>query len=361
MLDVQHRRSGWRWCRCPISIRNLPGTRRGQTSASTARRSASTRWARPSRSSTRRRRSTAALVTLTDAFDASHPIQVAGFTIYDYHPENRSLTRAGGHRLFLEHRLGARSPRRSATERQRAFIEQIGMLRRTGDRAAGSRPAAVSRAVAADQHHDHRLRPRHRGDARCISRSAVAAMVNGGLAASGDADHAQRRRGAEGEPVISAVDLARDPPAPASRGRERAPAGRPTCPVICRRQDRHGREARRPAATPERAHRLLRRRLPDERSALSSCSSWSTNRSRTKPRMAMRPAAGSRRRPLDAIVQRMAPLLGIEPVIEPADDQADPLFVVRQHVGVIAVRLAALLDNDRSVQASRWQIWISGA
>ncbi len=70
-------------------------------------------------------------VAITDAFDASHPLHVAGFTISDFHPENRSLTVPEV--IVYSSNIGsALIAERLGTERQRAFMEEIGMLRRTG-------------------------------------------------------------------------------------------------------------------------------------------------------------------------------------------------------------------------------------
>ena len=101
----------WRWSRCRISIPTSPAPHRPRR-CSTARRSGPTRWARCSRSSTRRWRSTTHVTTMTSGYDATNPIHIGRFTIHDDHAQRRWLTRAGDLHVFLEHRRGQDGGRR---------------------------------------------------------------------------------------------------------------------------------------------------------------------------------------------------------------------------------------------------------
>ena len=137
---------------------------------STAPRSASTRWARPSRSSPRRWRSIPAPRRCPSGYDATKPIHVARFTITDYHGKNRWLSVP---EIFIySSNIGAAKMALDVgTERQQDYLRRLGLLTPATHRAARGRHAAGARALARDQHHDHRLRPRHRGDAAAAYRS----------------------------------------------------------------------------------------------------------------------------------------------------------------------------------------------
>jgi len=70
-------------------------------------------------------------VAMSDAFDARHPLRVAGYTISDFHPENRMLTLPEV--IVYSSNIGAALiAEKLGTDRQRAFMDEIGMLSRTG-------------------------------------------------------------------------------------------------------------------------------------------------------------------------------------------------------------------------------------
>jgi cell division protein FtsI (penicillin-binding protein 3) len=70
-------------------------------------------------------------VAISDAFDARRPLHVGGFTISDFHPENRILTVP--EIIVHSSNIGAALiAERLGTDRQRGFMGEIGMLSRTG-------------------------------------------------------------------------------------------------------------------------------------------------------------------------------------------------------------------------------------
>jgi cell division protein FtsI (penicillin-binding protein 3) len=69
------------------------------------------------------------VIGINDTVDASHPLRVAGFTISDFDPENRPLTVSEV--LIYSSNIGsALIAQKIGTERQRKFMNSIGMLRR---------------------------------------------------------------------------------------------------------------------------------------------------------------------------------------------------------------------------------------
>ncbi len=66
---------------------------------------------------------------IDDSFDARHPIRIGGFTISDFHPENRMLTVPEV--IMYSSNIGAAlMGKELGTERQRDFMTELGMLRR---------------------------------------------------------------------------------------------------------------------------------------------------------------------------------------------------------------------------------------
>jgi cell division protein FtsI (penicillin-binding protein 3) len=71
------------------------------------------------------------VATLTSTFDATHPLDIAGYTIHDDEPQNRWLTVP--EILVYSSNIGsARIATELGTERQRDFLGRLGLLRRTG-------------------------------------------------------------------------------------------------------------------------------------------------------------------------------------------------------------------------------------
>jgi len=66
---------------------------------------------------------------IDDSFDARHPIRIGGFTISDFHPENRMLTVP--EIIMYSSNIGAAlMGKELGIERQRNFMTELGMLRR---------------------------------------------------------------------------------------------------------------------------------------------------------------------------------------------------------------------------------------
>ncbi len=131
--------------------------------SSTGLRSAPTRSARCSRSSPRRWRSIYRVTTMTGGYDATHPIQIGRFTIHDDHAQGRWLivpeifmysSNIGAAKMALD--VGA--------ERQRDFLGKLGLLKAPSFELPEIAAPSCPIDVAADQYHDHRLRPWHLGE-----------------------------------------------------------------------------------------------------------------------------------------------------------------------------------------------------
>ena len=99
---------------------------------------------------------------LASRYDATNPIQVGGFTIHDDHPQQRWLTVP---EIFMySSNIGAAQMALDAgTDRQRDFLGRLGCCASPASSCRRSATPLVPSPVAADQHHDHRLRPRHLG------------------------------------------------------------------------------------------------------------------------------------------------------------------------------------------------------
>ena len=128
---------------------------------------------------------------IEDSYDATEPIRVSRYLIRDHHPENRWLTvpeilihssNIGAARMAVE--VGA--------ERQRAFLDALGMFEANAPGDVRARPAPRTPALVRTHHDDGELRhglavtPLH-------LLANYAALVNGGIA--GDADAAEARAG----------------------------------------------------------------------------------------------------------------------------------------------------------------------
>ena len=114
------------------------------------------------------------------------------------------------------------------SEAQRAFFDKIGFLKPLNTAAAGGRRAALSAQLDEDQHHDHRLRPRHLGDAAASGDrrrprwSTAASCIRRRLV--------KRTAASDPRPARHpGQDLGADAPAAAAERRSRAPARTPTC------------------------------------------------------------------------------------------------------------------------------------
>ena len=233
-----------------------------------------------------------------------------------------------------------------------ASSASIGLLQPPLDRAArGRRSRSCPRHWRDDQHHDHRLRPRHLGDARCSSRapvgrrSSTAASCIRRPSSSANADAGDR-----GPARDLAEDLRRDAPAAAAR-RQRAPA--------------NGR--RRPAtwsaARPARPRRSAARRLPPAmRARRSFVGAFPMNDPRYVILVMLDEPQGHRRdlrlrdRRLDrgarrsrSIVRRMAPLLGIPPMptASPGECTSVLLIAGERHECEGRTSVASALDRRR--------------
>ena len=116
-------------------------------------------------------------VTLASVFDATSPIKIDRFTINDDHPQRRPLTVPE----IFTYSSNIASAKMAADvmgpEAQTRLLRQDRLPEAAQHAASRARRAALAAPLGQDQHHDHRLRARHLGDA----------------AASGD------RRGGDGE------------------------------------------------------------------------------------------------------------------------------------------------------------------
>ena len=108
-------------------------------------------------------------VTLSSVFDATSPIKIDRFTINDDHAQRRPLTVPELFK-FSSNIASAKMAVAMGTETQRAFFDKIGFLKPLNTQLTELAGAALSAALDDDQHHDHRLRARHLGDAACTWR-----------------------------------------------------------------------------------------------------------------------------------------------------------------------------------------------
>ena len=183
------------------------------------------------------------------------------------------------------------------TDRQKAFLAKFGMLRPVSVELPELGKPLYPRRLAADQHHDDRLRPRHRRQpAACRLRRgapwSMAACMRRATLIKRAPDEVTRRPARD-----LGRDLGRDAraAAPGGRGRHRQ-VGR-SAGLSRRRQDRHGGED----SSAQAATQPMRCSPPSSACSRSttratSSWSWSTSRSRTPIPTALPPAAGSRPR-----------------------------------------------------------------
>ena len=165
--------------------------------------------------------------TSTAATTPTEPLQLGRHRIRDFHAKRRWLSVP--EILAFSSNIGAAKMAHDAGQRAaaRLFRTRFGLLDRFPIRAAGGRRAAVAVALAADQHRDRRLRPRHRRVA-----AADGGCGRGGVLCSAPRPRAHLVAG-RGAAPCAAVGRGRDRrPAAladvADRGR-RAPASRPRC------------------------------------------------------------------------------------------------------------------------------------
>ena len=104
-------------------------------------------------------------ITMTSVFDATSPIKIDRFTINDDHPQRRPLTVPE----IFKYSSNIGSAKMAADvigpEAQKAFFDKIGFLKPLTIELPELGRAAVAAPLGTHQHHDHRLRPRHLGDA----------------------------------------------------------------------------------------------------------------------------------------------------------------------------------------------------
>ena len=262
--------------------------------ASTGPRSAPTRWARCSRSSPWRWRSTTSVTTLAGGYDATNPIHIGRFTIHDDHAQQRWLSVPEIFEYSSQYRRGEDGARR----RRRSPARFPGTARAAA-RAAASSCKEVAAPLVPSPWRPVNTMTIGFGHGISVSplqvATAVSAVVNGGMLhrptllkrAPGAARqrHARHRR----------RNLGRDAQAAAPRRRARHRQARRGAGLSRRRQDRHGREGQ-PASIMPRM-RCSRPSSASSRSTIRAiwCWSASTSRTATSSPSASPPAAGSRR------------------------------------------------------------------
>ena len=143
------------------------------------------------------------IVHMNDRFDATHPIRIGGFTIEDYKPENRFLTVPEV--LIHSSNIGAAKMAMAVgEEQQREFFDRLGMFRRTsielpetGQPLYPSNWRPINTMTAAFGH-GIAVTPLHLA-------SAVSALVNGGSLRPATLIAREPDEVFEGDPVISAA------------------------------------------------------------------------------------------------------------------------------------------------------------
>jgi cell division protein FtsI (penicillin-binding protein 3) len=142
------------------------------------------------------------VIGINDSVDASHPLRVAGFTISDFHPENRPLTVSEV--IMYSSNIGsALIAQRIGTERQRKFMNSIGMLRR----ASIEIPEAGAPMYPTDWRPINTMTIAY-GHGIAVSAlhlvTGIAAMVNGGIMRPATLIHRTADQVSDGERVIKA-------------------------------------------------------------------------------------------------------------------------------------------------------------
>ena len=111
----------------------------------------------------------AGVVDIAGGYDASQPLQIGRHRIDDFHAKRRWLS-VPEIMAFSSNIGAAKMAHELGTERQRAYFARFGLLERFPIQLARGRAAAGAVAVAADQHGDRGVRPRHRGVAAADGR-----------------------------------------------------------------------------------------------------------------------------------------------------------------------------------------------
>ena len=121
------------------------------------------------------------IATMTSSYDATQPDQDRPLHDPRLSRQAPLAERAGDLHVFVEYRLGADGDR----GRRRAAARLPRPARPAERRCRSSSPEVgaphVPAPVARDQHHDHRLRPRHLGEPAADGRRRSAPIVNGGI------------------------------------------------------------------------------------------------------------------------------------------------------------------------------------
>jgi len=264
------------------------------------------------------------LVSIGDSFDATHPIRVGGFTIEDYHAKNRFLTVP--EIIIYSSNIGAAKMAMTVgEERQRAFFNELGLFRPTSiELPESGQPLFPStwrpiNTMTAAYGHGIAVTPLHLV-------SAIAALVNGGALRPATLIAREADEVFEGSPVVS-------------------PATSDSIRQLMRLvvESGTGRKAEVPGyligGKTGTADKLQGRHYSSNAIVSSFIGAFPMNDPRyavfvmvdePKPNefshgyatggWVAAPAVGR-------IVQRMAPLLGIEPVEEPAVEEQNPLLV----------------------------------
>ena len=194
-------------------------------------------------------------VTLSSVFDATSPIKIDRFTINDDHAQRRPLTVPELFK-FSSNIASAKMAVAMGTETQRAFFDKIGFLKPLSHAAHRACRAALSAALDDDQHHDHRLRARHLGDAAASGdrRRRHGQWRHAVLAEHRQAQRRQRSR----PPRHPGQDLGDDAPAAAAERRRRHRQEGRRAGLRGRRQDRHRREGGARRLPPKSPNQLVR-------------------------------------------------------------------------------------------------------
>jgi cell division protein FtsI (penicillin-binding protein 3) len=264
------------------------------------------------------------LVTLEDSFDATHPIRVGGFTIEDYKPENRYLT-VPEILVFSSNIGAAKMAMAVGEERQRAFFDRLGMFRPTSiELPESGQPLYPStwrpiNTMTAAFGHGIAVTPLHLA-------SAVAALVNGGALRPATLIARDPDEVFEGDPVIAAStsetirQLMRLIVETGTGRKADVPGyliGGKTGTAEKLQASHYSENARVASfigAFPMNDPRFVVFVMVDEPKPNEFSHGYATGG------WVAAPAVGR-------IVQRMAPLLGIEPVVVPAEDEDNPLLV----------------------------------
>ena len=264
------------------------------------------------------------LVAISDSFDATHPIRVGGFTIEDYKPKNRFLT-VPEIIVFSSNIGAAKMAMAVGEERQRAFFDSLGMFRPTSIELPESGqplfPATWRpiNTMTASYGHGIAVTPLHLV-------SAIAALANGGALRPATLIARDPDEVFEGSPVVSgatsdAVRQLMRLVVESGTGRKADVPGYliggktgTSDKLQGRRYSEDARVASFVGAFPMNDPRFAVFVMVDEPKPNEFSHGYATGG------WVAAPAVGR-------IVQRMAPLLGIEPVEEPADEEQNPLLV----------------------------------